>query len=49
LKTITEQIHQRLDEEEYEFNKIRYGRITFIIQDGKVLDRENLDKKRYEH
>jgi hypothetical protein len=48
LKSIIEQIHQRLDEEENEFNKIRYGKITFIIQDGKVLDRESLDRKRYD-
>lgn len=47
--TITEQIHKRIDEEEELFNKILYGEITFIIQDGIVLRRKNIDTKNYDN
>ena len=47
MKTVREQMHQRIDEEK-EFDKIKYGEVTFKIQDGKVLSRDSLDKKKYE-
>lgn len=47
--TIVEQIHIRVDEEKGLFNKILYGEITFIIQDGIILRRKNIDTKNYDN
>ena len=48
MKTIVEQINKRLEDKKDKFNEIKYGRITFVIQDGIVLRRENLDTENYD-
>jgi len=47
-KSITNQIKDWLSAEEDKFNDILYGEINFIIQDGKVLRRKNIETKSWE-
>jgi len=47
-KSITNQIKDWLSAEEDKFNDILYGEINFIIQDGKVLRRRNIDNRNWE-
>jgi len=42
-KSVTEQIHDWLSAEKDKFNDIVFGEINFIIQNGKVLRRKNID------